>query len=336
MLTRLLERRLIVMLGKGGVGKSTLSASLAIAAAENGRRTLLMETDARSPIAATLGIAPSFAPARVSDRLFAMILDGARALDEYLTLVLPGRAVLRAVFSSRLYQFFVQAAPGLRELMMLGKVYYEVSRNDPGAQRWDLVILDAPASGHALSLLRMPTAARATFGNSIVGQEAENIRRMLHDRELCGLVEVATPETMAVAEAMETRRALASAGFHSAAIFLNRAFGVGFDSADLAAFERKARAVRRWHHLDHLLSIAKSELDRAAHTPQARSRILADSHTPLLEIPDCAGMHGKLLFDQLASFFASRLNGTDARHKAAGDDRTAVVRPEHRGRNGVV
>jgi len=324
------------MLGKGGVGKSTLSASLAIAAAENGRRTLLMETDARSPIAAALGIAPSFAPARVGDRLFTMILDGARALDEYLTLVLPGRAVLRAVFASRLYQFFVQAAPGLRELMMLGKVYYEVSRNDPGAERWDLVILDAPASGQALSLLRMPTAARATFGNSIVGQEAENIRRLLHDRALCGLVEVATPETMAVAEAMETRKALGSAGLHPAAFFLNRAFGVGFDSADVAVFARKARAARRSLHLDHLVSIAKSELDRAAHTPQARSQILADSHAPLLEIPDFAGMHGKLLFDQLASFFASRLNDTDARHKAAGDDRTAAMRPEHRGRNGVV
>ena len=114
MLTRLFERRLIVVLGKGGVGKSATSAALAVCAARQGIRTLLMETDSRAPSAGALGVERSFKPVPVRAGFSTMVLEGGHALDEYLALVLPARAVLKAVFANRLYQFFVQAAPGLR------------------------------------------------------------------------------------------------------------------------------------------------------------------------------------------------------------------------------
>ena len=82
------------------------------------------------------------------------------------------------MFSSRLYQFFVQAAPGLKELMMLGKIYYEAERKLGGSNHWDLIVVDAPASGQALSILKMLTAAQQTFGDSVAGREAGNIHRM--------------------------------------------------------------------------------------------------------------------------------------------------------------
>lgn len=316
MLTQLLERRLLVVVGKGGVGKSTLSAAIAIHAARSGIRTLLMETDSRAPMASVLGIKPSFEPIATSAGFSTMLLEGGHALDEYLGLVLPGRAVLKAVFANRLYQFFVQAAPGLRELMMLGKVYYEVAQKDRRGEHWDLVIVDAPASGQALSLLKMPTAARATFGASIVGQEADNIERMLHDRKTCAIVEVTTPETLAVSELLETQKALDAIDLHPAAIFLNRVSRADYDASDVADFARRLGSNRKINQLDQLTEIARAQLARAAQTPKARAKIARHSDSSLLEVPDFPNYHGQALLNHLASFFASGLN-TSARHGAA-------------------
>src|SRR5216683_2541855 len=179
MLKELLSRRVLIVLGKGGVGKTAVSAAIAKLCAASGSRALLMETDTRAPLAAMFGIEPSSDPKEVAANLSLMTLDGRYALEEYLRLVVPGRMLLKAVFASRLYQFFVQAAPGLRELMMLGKIYYETERAPSDPKRHDLIIVDAPASGQALSLLNMPNAARSTFGDSIVGKEANNISRLL-------------------------------------------------------------------------------------------------------------------------------------------------------------
>jgi anion-transporting ArsA/GET3 family ATPase len=316
MLTQLFERRLIVVLGKGGVGKSATSAALATCAARQGIRTLLMETDSRAPVAGALGVERSFKPVPVRAGFSTMVLEGGHALDEYLALVLPARAVLKAVFASRLYQFFVQAAPGLRELMMLGKVCYELSPKDRRA-RWDLVVVDAPASGQALSLLRMPTAARATFGASVVGQEAENIERTLHDRKLCAIVEVTTPETLAVSELLETQKALAAMDFPPAAIFLNRAATTDFSAGDVMQFARRAEATHGLRHLEQLTEAARAELARAAQTPRAHAKLARLSRASIMELPDLPGRNTETLVTHLASFLASRLNSGGVRHDAA-------------------
>ena len=316
MLNQLFERRLIVVLGKGGVGKSTISAALATCAARQGIQTLLMETDSRAPVATALGVEPSFEPVPVRAGFSTMVLEGGHALDEYLALVLPGRAVLKAVFASRLYQFFVQAAPGLRELMMLGKVCYEVSPKDRRA-RWGLVIVDAPASGQALSLLKMPTAARATFGTSVVGQEADNIERTLHNRKLCAIVEVTTPETLAVWELLETQKALVAMDFPPAAIFLNRAATADFSASDVIQFARRVGATHRLRHLEQLTEAARAQLARAAQTPKAHAKLARLSRASIIEIPDLPDRAAETLVTHLASFLASRLNSGGVRHDAA-------------------
>src|SRR3984893_10179239 len=179
MLNEILARRVLIVLGKGGVGKSTLSAALAKVATISGDRALIMECDTRAPLTAPFGGAPTFAPTHVAHNLDLMTLDGRAALEEYLRLVVPGRMLLKAVFASRIYQFFVQAAPGLRELMMLGKVFYDAGQTDPKLPARNIIVVDAPASGQAMSLLKMPTAARSTIGDSFVGKEASNISKML-------------------------------------------------------------------------------------------------------------------------------------------------------------
>ena len=239
MLNEILARRVLIVLGKGGVGKSTLSAALAKVATLSDSRALIMECDARAPLAATFGVKPSFTPTQVAHNLDLMTLDGRAALEEYLRLVVPGRMLLKAVFSSRIYQFFVQAAPGLRELMMLGKIFYDAGRTDAKLPGRRIIIVDAPASGQAMSLLKMPTAALSTFGDSVVGKEARNISRMLRDRRNCAIVQVTTADSLSISETIETHAELSKLHLAPAAVLFNRMPPSEFSADDITALTNR-------------------------------------------------------------------------------------------------
>ena len=304
MLNEILARRVLIVLGKGGVGKSTLSAAIAKLATSSGARALVMECDARAPLAATFGVEPSFVPTQVAPNLALMTLDGRAALEEYLRLVVPGRMLLKAVFASRLYQFFVQAAPGLRELMMLGKVYYEAGRTDPKAPARSLIIVDAPASGQAMSLLNMPTAARSTFGDSIVGKEAGNISRMMRDRRNCAIVQVTTADSLSISETIETHANLSRIHLAPAAVLFNRIPPSEFDAGDIAALTNRRGGHLRKKDLDHLAALARSELNRAAEARKAIARIRTETGGPVLEIAEHGGRCGIELIDCIAAELA--------------------------------
>ena len=300
-LSDLLERRLLIVVGKGGVGKTTVSAVLASLGAQTGGSALAMETDIRAPLAAVFGHSPSMAPIEVSPGLATMVLEGRHALEEYLHMVVPGRVVLKAVFSSKLYQYFVQAAPGLRELMMLGKVYYEIERRPAGQRKWELVVLDAAASGQALGLLKMPSAARETFGESIVGREARNIGRMLHDSRLCVVIQVTTAEPMALAETLETHAALAALKLDVAAIVLNRYNPRHFAAEDLARLKRRGSLRRKLKHLDHLDALAHQELERTTRAREALALLRSRTRSQIVELREYRNLFGSALVRRLTA-----------------------------------
>ncbi len=303
----LLNRRVIFVLGKGGVGKTTVAAALATIGARKGLRTLVMETDPRAPLAAALAARRSFDPVEASPELFTMVLDGTRALEEYLALVVPGRMVVHAVLRSRLYQFFVQAAPGLRELMTLGKIYYECSRKIGRRNAWDLLVVDAPASGQALALLRMPTAASATFRASVVGQEAENISKWLRDRKTCAFLTVATADSLAVTETIETDSALAAMHLALGAILFNRSMRTGYSDSDVKDLLRGSTNDHERRNLDHLAEIARAGLSRGAVSARAQARLRSATSAPVIEAPELAAADGRGLISALAESLASRL-----------------------------
>jgi len=304
MLNEILARRVLIVLGKGGVGKSTLSAAIAKLATTSGARALIMECDARAPLAATFGVEPSFVPTQVAPKLELMTLDGRNALEEYLRLVVPGRMLLKAVFASRLYQFFVQAAPGLRELMMLGKIYYEAGRNGAKSPARHIIVVDAPASGQAMSLLKMPTAARSTFGDSIVGKEANNISRMMRDRRNCAIIQVTTADSLSISETIETHAQLSGIHLAPAAVLFNRMPASQFDADDIAALARRRGPHLRKKDLEHLAELAKSELNRVLEARKALARIRAETGDPVLEIPDHRSLSGIELIDRIAAELA--------------------------------
>ncbi len=299
MLNGLLDRRVLILLGKGGAGTTTVAAALARAAEQAGLRVLAMECDGRAPMCRLFGVERSLEPVEVSDRLAAMVLDGRHALEEYLHLVVPARAVLRAVFSSRLYQFFVQAAPGLKELMMLGKVQYESERPPDDGRRRDLIVVDAPASGQALSILRMPDAARETFGDSVVGREANNIGRMLRDGRRCAAVLVTTPEQLAVSETLETARSIREMGIDLGAVILNRSAAPHFSQRDVAAFAERGRATRRAREVERLVRLANLELERAAEANDAFRTLATRTRAPVARLEELYGLFGHPLTERL-------------------------------------
>jgi anion-transporting ArsA/GET3 family ATPase len=204
-----LERRLHFVVGKGGVGKTTVAAALSLMLARRGRRTLAVDMDPGGRLGAMLGAeGEGHAPARLAAGLHVLAIDGRAALEEYLGLIIPVKRLLSTIFSSKIYQYFVAAAPGLKELMTVGKIWYEATRDEAGRPAWDAIVVDAPATGHSLQYLRMPQAARETFGAGLVQREATRITDLLRDQQTTAVHLVTVAEEMPVAETLETHAQL--------------------------------------------------------------------------------------------------------------------------------
>lgn len=302
-IAQLLERRLLVTLGKGGVGRSAISAAIALTAARRGMRTLLIEADPQAPIAAAWGGRPSFEPVKLTVNLRAMMLGGQEALEQYLGLVAP-RAVLRALFRSHVYQYFVHAAPAVRELTMMGKVYHEIERRTAPLEPWDLVIFDMPASGQALSMIRTPFAAGAAFGDSVAGREARNIVALLGAADKCAIVAVTTAEPLAIAETLEIGHALEALGLGLSATFFNRASGADFGAAEIARMERLAARDSEPGAVAELAEIARDEIRRRTRDRRALGLLRRRIGDGVIEVVERCGLAGVRLFDALADQLA--------------------------------
>lgn len=214
------------VVGKGGVGKSTLTAALALVAASRGLRTLIVEFGGAGGVSRLFdrrNVKPG-ALEVVAPRVTVLSLEGDEALAEYLHMVVPIKRVLSAVLSSRLYSVFVAGAPGLKELMTVGKVWYEATRTMAGGEPvWQRVFVDAGASGHSLQYLQMPSAAAAAFKSGLVHREAERVLSMLSDPKKTCVHVVATPEEMPVTEATAiVERLRTSLHLPIGTLFINR------------------------------------------------------------------------------------------------------------------
>ncbi len=307
MIDELLRRRALIVVGKGGVGRTSVSGALAIlrAAGPAGpARVLAMEYDRLGALAIAMGRKPGFDPAKAAPGVWTAVLDGAHQLEEYLSTVVPSRAMLKAVVSSGAYRYFVEAAPGLRELIMVGKIYHELEYRPPSPP-WDLVILDAPATGQALSVLRMPLVARETFGAGIVGRTAARVSELLRDPARCGVVLVTSPEPFAVSETLETHAALSALGLDVAAVIFNRTRRPRFDADAVARLARRPALRAAAPNLDGLAALARAELARAAGERRALELVRRRIGAPVVELAECHGASGLALMRELARQLAA-------------------------------
>jgi anion-transporting ArsA/GET3 family ATPase len=231
----LLARRLLFVTGKGGVGKTTVAAALAQLAVSNGRKVLACEVDAKGALPAAFEAAPvGFEPREVEPGLRLMAMDTEASLREYLRiqLRLPRGTPLGPLAST--FDFVADAAPGVKEIVTVGKLAYEVRE-----RHHDLVVVDAPASGHVVAQLAAPRAISELVKVGLIRTQTDWIQAILHDRAKTGVVVVCTPEEMPVTETIELVASIrAATSVDVAAIVVNRVLPELFGRAEEDVFER--------------------------------------------------------------------------------------------------
>jgi anion-transporting ArsA/GET3 family ATPase len=240
-LTTIDDIGLVVVTGKGGTGRTTVAAALGLAAAARGRRTIVCEVGGQARVPGLLGAGARTArpgvETRVGDGLWATTIDPDAALEEWLTRQIPRRLIAPLVHSGA-FGSFVGAAPGARELVTITKAWElgQARRWERDAVGYDTVILDAPASGHGVGLLRTPrTFADIARVGPIAGQ-ARTVADALADPARSRLVAVALPSELAVSETLELEgRVAAALGRDLDAIVVNGVWPRRLSGQDVAA-----------------------------------------------------------------------------------------------------
>jgi Anion-transporting ATPase len=256
----LLDRRLIVVTGKGGVGKTTVALALGHLAARSGRRATVVEVGGAVRAAELFGRRPAEpgSALRLEERLTALSIDPDRALLEWVQ-ALGGRVPGRILTSSGTFQYFAAAAPGAREIVTMIKIWRLAGGGRGSRREGGLVIFDAPATGHALGMLRSPQTFSAIARVGPIVRDTGHVRDLLADPDRSAYVGVAHGTEMAVTETIELQQGLLEAtGRELDAVVVNSLLPRRFSAQELEQIEElpsngssgagaAARAARQIH-----------------------------------------------------------------------------------------
>lgn len=301
-LTDLLDRRLVVVSGKGGVGKTIISSALGLIASSQGKNVLLVKMDDQGRTAQLFGVpelADRVTPLRES--VSGIQLDPATIVADYFHRQLRIRRLVQHIMQSRLFQNWFRVSPAIKEMICLGKVWDLVEERSWWRQTpvWDLVIFDAPATGHGLGLLALPEqASRLLMGP--MRTNALGVQAMLENPRTTSLLIVTLPEEMPVNEAIHFHdEARAKLGVHLAGVVLNQVYPERLGEDALARADEvlagegaeRALATLLGEGRDPALGraavreAASYSHDRRAMTERYREQLRAAIDLPLYEVP---------------------------------------------------
>jgi anion-transporting ArsA/GET3 family ATPase len=294
----LLDKRLIFVTGKGGVGKSTVATALGLLASRRGLRTVVAELSSQERVQRLFEHqAEHFQEVELAPGLFTISIDPEHAMEEYLRVKVG--TLGHALGSSRLFHAFAMATPGMRELLTIGKVWElaQLQRRTRGAAPYDLVIVDAPATGHGIGLLRTPRKFADIARVGPIAHQGRTIADTIADRDFTGVVAVAIPEEMPINETLSLCDSLEQERLALDLVILNGLYPVRFDNEEVeqlkGALERSRSQLSRSALRAALAERARAESQRAQ---QARLRDGVNGR--LVELPYVFADH--LGPDQLA------------------------------------
>jgi anion-transporting ArsA/GET3 family ATPase len=278
-----LGRRLVFVTGKGGVGKTSIAAAIAQLAAQQGRRTLVCEMDAKGSLAAAFDAGTlSFEPRELEPNLFAMTMNTEDSLREYLRLFVKVPFLGKIAPLARTFDFVADAAPGVKEILAVGKLCYEVRE-----RHYDTVVVDAEASGHIVAQIGAPKVIRDLVNVGLVRDQTDWMLEILRDSSTTGVAVVTTPEEMPVAETIELLGRLPrDTGVQPGLLVANRVLPALFD-------RRQAAVVAELDQVESLLVAAAgrgvSTVLEAARITEARRQVgaghLARLYAEAAELP---------------------------------------------------
>lgn len=229
--------------GKGGVGKSTVCAALALSAARRGKKVLICElaSKERAPYLFGRTTPSGYDGAEIYPGIESINVSPAPALQEYGLMKLRFKRLYRLVFENPVMKSLVRMMPGMNELVLIGKAWYLEQEMDPerGGPRWDLIIVDAPATGHGMSLLVLPHVILETVTTGPLAEETGRIRDLLMDRERTCLNVVTLPEEMPVNESLDLLKQVdEKIGMQTGYLFVNGVWPAQPGERDLARLTR--------------------------------------------------------------------------------------------------
>jgi anion-transporting ArsA/GET3 family ATPase len=287
----ILDRRLLLVTGKGGTGKTSVAAALSLLASQRGRKVLACEVEPRGDLTEFFESSPvGFRPREVQPGLFAMAMSTEESLQEYLRIQLRLPAMARMGPLARAFDFVATAAPGVREILTVGKLAYEARE-----RHYDLVVADAAASGHVVGQLSAPRAIDELVHVGPIHDQTGWMLDILGDPAITGLVVVTTPEEMPVNETIDlVARLQAETNVEVSAIVVNRVLPELFSRGDEEVFERlrtpalvPALAEVAGGPVDTVLDAARLAVTlrrtRAGHLDRLRESVPAE--IPLLFVP---------------------------------------------------
>ncbi len=286
----LLDKRMVVVTGKGGVGRTTCAAAIAVAAAKRGKRACVVELSGMGSVPPLFGLeGRSFAFRRATEGVYVWSLTVEECLDDFGRRKLKLPSLMRKLFQTRATRTFVDAIPGLHDLLQLGKLENLINEPLPDDPRFDLFVVDAPATGHGLTLL---SSARSMSDVSKAGpfhDLAQIIGAFLEDRATTGVAVVTLPEDLPVSESLQLMAELRAMGLPPSAILANKRVPPPLEG--LMPLSTVDEVVRPLPHGPQLLDLLVMAHRRAEAQTEALARLKAEvGAVPVVSLPSLNGV----------------------------------------------
>lgn len=317
------QRRFVIVSGKGGVGRSTVCAALGLAAARYGLRTCIVQLNTRDDVGSVLGgHGSSYEPVQLDPHLplYAAMLRPQEALREYGVMKLKFKMVHHLVFENDVMRRLLRMIPGMNELVLLGKAWHmeEQDKKPDGTPTWDLLVIDAPATGHGVSLLRLPQVILQAVPFGPMAEDTRRMKTLLEDPARTALHVVTLPQDLPASEALElSEQARTLLGVPTGYLFINRVLPPVLTEAQRrVARDMLGRTAEPLLH-DSLESVRAWEQWRAAQQVQIQ-RLHRLSQLPIVELPHLFEPIGRAQIERLAELASAGMEAADERQPTGG------------------